>query len=133
MGGMALADLRTLLADLRTELAESLEPRRVSAHPAGTEHTDVTTVTAKARTLCHELVTMMLSHADHVIGAGLAGLRAGQTGINTVLLLLRQRVGLHDSISLDEVVDDEIALARTKPIVICSANRVSSASHLPDL
>jgi len=113
---MALADLRTLIADLRTELTEGIEPSGVPAHPTGAENTNVTTVAAKARTLCHEFVTMMLCHADHVICTGLAGLSAGKTGIDAILLLLRQRVGLHDSISLDEVVNDEIAIARTKPM-----------------
>lgn len=99
--GMALADLRTLIAYLGTELAEGLKPRRVPAHPSGAEDTYIATIAAKARALCHEFVTMMLGHADHVICAGLAGLSASKTGINAVLLLLRQRVRLHDSISLD--------------------------------
>ena len=98
---MALADVCTLIADLGTELAEGIEPRGVPAHPAGTESTNITTIATKARTLRHEFVTMMLGHADHVICAGLARLSASKTGINAVLLLLRQRVRLHDSISLD--------------------------------
>jgi hypothetical protein len=96
---MTLADLGTLIAYLSTELADRIELRRVPADPTGAEHTNVTTVAAKACTLCHEFVTMMLCHADHVICAGLTGLSAGETGIDAVSLLLRQWVGLHDSIS----------------------------------
>ena len=130
---MAFADFRTLIADLGTELAKGFKTSRVPAHPAGAENADVTTVAAQARTLCHEFVSMVLCHADHVVCAGLAGLSAGETGINTVLLLLRQLVGLHDSISLDEVVNGESTVARTKPMVIWPANRVSSLYYVPDL
>lgn len=97
--GMALADLRTLIAYLSTELAKRIELSRVPADPAGAENTNVTTVPAKARTLCHEFVSMMLCHADHVVCTGLTGLSADETGIDAISLLLRQWVGLHDSIS----------------------------------
>lgn len=95
MWGMALADFRTLLADVGTELTQGIEPTRVPTHPAGAESTNVAAITAKPRTLCHEFVTMMLGHADHVVCAIFTGLRAGETGIDAVLLLLRQLVGLH--------------------------------------
>lgn len=65
---------------------------------------------------------MMLCHADHVIRAGFAGLGASETGLDAVSLLLRQWAGLHDSISLAEVVDEKVSLARTKPRVILPAN-----------
>ncbi len=106
---MALTDLRTFIAYLSAELAKGIEMRRVSADPAGAENARVTTVAAKTCALCHELVTMVLCHADHVVCAGLTGVSAGETSINTVFLFLRQLVGLHDSISLDEVVDDGIS------------------------
>lgn len=92
---MAIADFRTLFADVGTELTQGIEPRRVSTHPASAENTNVATITTKPRTLCHEFVTMMLGHADHVVCAVFTGLRAGETGVDTVFLLLGQLVGLH--------------------------------------
>ena len=100
MGSMAFADFRTLIADLGAELTKGLEPSRIPAHPAGAENAHVTTVPAKARTLRHEVVGMMLCHAGHVICAGFADLSTSETGVDAVLVLLRQRVGLHDFISL---------------------------------
>lgn len=122
---MALADVCTLIADLSTELAKGFESRGVPAHPAGAEKTNITTIATKARTLRHKLVTMMLGHTDHVICASLAGLSAREADIDAVFLLLRQWAGLHDLISLDEVVDDEILQASTRPMRVWSTDWIT--------
>jgi hypothetical protein len=90
MWSMTLAYFCTLIAYLCAEPTESIELMRVAADPPRGENTNVTTVAAQSRTACHHVVAMML-HADHVVCARLASPSARETGIDAVLLLLRQR------------------------------------------
>ena len=77
--GMAFAHLRALITNLRAEPAEGFGPLRVPAHPFGGEKANVRAIVAKSDATCHQIivvVVVLVFHADHIVRAGFAGLRA---------------------------------------------------------
>lgn len=74
--GMAFAHLRALITNLRAEPAEGFGPLRVAAHPFGGEDAYVGAIAAEPDTTCHQIMMVVMLHADHVVCACFAGLPA---------------------------------------------------------
>ncbi|MBX3331859.1 MAG: hypothetical protein KF722_15740 [Nitrospira sp.] len=73
---MTFAYRGALVANLSAEPAESLGPLRVAADPFGGEKTNVRAIEAKSDATCHQIIMVMMLHADHIVRARLADLRA---------------------------------------------------------
>ena len=75
---MALAHLGTLVANLRAEPAQRLGSLRGAADELCGKDTDVGAIAAESDTTCHQVIMMVvvMFHADHIIRAGFADLRA---------------------------------------------------------
>lgn len=75
---MAFAHLGALVANLRAEPAQRLGSLRGAADEFGGENTDVGAVAAESDTTGHQIimVVMVMFHADHIVPAGFAHLRA---------------------------------------------------------
>lgn len=89
---MALAHLGALITNLRAEPAQRLGSLGGAADEFGGEDTDVGTVAAEPDTTGHQIIMalmVVMFHADHIVRAGFADLRAGETGVQTILVLLR--------------------------------------------
>lgn len=90
---MTLADLGTSIANIRAHATHLFGPRTGATDPFRCQETHLSTFTTEANALRHEVMVSMLSvimHPDHVIGAGFAHARAGETRLNTIILLLIQ-------------------------------------------
>ena len=73
---MALAHLGTLVANLRAEPAQRLGSLRGAADEFCGEDAYVGAIAAQSDTTCHQIIMVVMFHADHIVRAGLAGLRA---------------------------------------------------------
>ena len=73
---MTFTNRGALIANLSAEPAEGLGPLRVAADPFGGEKANVRTLEAKPDATCHQIIMVVMFHADHVVRARLANLRA---------------------------------------------------------
>jgi hypothetical protein len=80
-----LADAGTPVANLCTGAAQQLRGRRQPAHPTGRERAEVSAINAEPDAEVLKLLMAAPFHADHVVGAAVADLRACGTGIETML------------------------------------------------
>jgi hypothetical protein len=87
---VAFAHLGTSIAEVRAELCEWLGLGWVASDEFRHEETEVRAITAESNAPAHQiimLVIVVVFHADHVVRAGLADLRASGTGLKAMLLL----------------------------------------------
>lgn len=66
------------------ERADTNSEGRVPAHPLSRQETDVRTVATESDAAGHEIIRFFMRHADHVIGAGIAEVRAVHARFDTV-------------------------------------------------
>ena len=82
---MLLADAGAPVAKLCTGTAEQLRGRRQPAHPTGREGAEIGAIHTEPDAEVLKLLMAAPFHADHVVGAAVADLRAGSTSLKTVL------------------------------------------------
>ncbi len=82
---MLLADAGAPVADLCTGAAEQLRGRRQPVHPAGRERAEIGAINTESDTEVLKLLMAAPFHADHVVGAAVANLRACSTSLKTML------------------------------------------------
>jgi hypothetical protein len=73
---MTFTQRGTLIANLSAESAERVGPLRVAADPFGGEKANIRAIEAKPDATCHQIIMVVMFHADHVVRARLADLRA---------------------------------------------------------
>lgn len=81
---MLLAEPGAELANLCTERADTNGKGRVPAHPLSRQKTDIRTVSAESDAADHEVIGVFMRHADHVVRAGVANVRAIHARLDTV-------------------------------------------------
>ncbi len=73
---MTFAYRGALIANLSAEPAEGLGPLRVAADPFGGEKANVRAIEAKPDATCHQIIMIVMFHAEHIVRARLADLCA---------------------------------------------------------
>jgi hypothetical protein len=91
MRRMLFARLCATIADVGTGAADQFGRRRKSAHPSNGQGAKISTILAKSNAKLLKLLVVASVHPDHIVGAAVAYLRAGGTGIDTVLQMFGQR------------------------------------------
>jgi hypothetical protein len=85
MRGVLLTHARAPIADIGTGSTQQLGRRRKPAHPADGQGAEIGAIPAKTNAELSKLSVLAALHSDHIIGAAIADLSAGRTGIDTVL------------------------------------------------
>ena len=83
--GVLLTHARAPIADIGAGSTQHLGRRRKPAHPANGQCTEIGAIPAKTNAELSKLPVLAALHPDHIIGAAIADLSAGRTGIDTVL------------------------------------------------
>lgn len=115
---MLLADAGAPVAKLCTGTAEQLRGRRQPAHPTGREGAEIGAIHTEPDAEVLKLLMAAPFHADHVVGAAVADLRAGSTSLKTVL---------HVRVGCLIVVMHNAPLA-----VICGGRRIVNSTQKAD-
>jgi hypothetical protein len=85
MRGVLLTHARAPIADIGAGSTQQLGRRRKPAHPADGQCAEIGAIPAKTNAEFSKLSVLAALHSDHIIGAAIADLSAGRTGIDTVL------------------------------------------------
>jgi hypothetical protein len=85
MRGVLLTHARAPIADIGAGSTQQLGRRRKPAHPADGQGAEIGAIPAKTNAELSKLSVLAALHSDHIIGAAIADLSAGRTGIDTVL------------------------------------------------
>ena len=115
---MLFTDAGTPVANLCTGTAQQFRGRRQPAHPTGRERAKVSAINAEPDAELLKLLMVAPFHADHVVGAAVADLRAGSTSLKTVL---------HVRVGCLIVVMHNAPLA-----VICGGRRIVNSTQKVD-
>lgn len=85
MRGVLLTHARAPIADIGAGSTQHLGRRRKPAHPADGQGAEIGAIPAKTNAELSKLSVVTALHSDHIIGAAIADLSAGRTGIDTML------------------------------------------------